>query len=85
MMETIVRALKDTRCFGFIAVARPEWEKFDAKSPQAVCERYEQVKDEEFTRLHLDHVPVVDEDLKDVDFQSIISFQIASSISGRCL
>ena len=28
MMEPVVKALRDTECFGFIAVARLEWEKF---------------------------------------------------------
>jgi hypothetical protein len=32
MMEAIVRALRDTRCFGLVAVARLEWEKLDRKS-----------------------------------------------------
>ena len=68
MMAAIVRALKDTDCFGLIAVARPDWEKFEAGSPRAVYQQYEMVKDEGFTRLHLDHVPVIDEDLQDVDF-----------------
>lgn len=67
MMEPVVRALRDTECAGFIAVARLEWIKFEARSLAAVREEYERVKDERFTRLHLDHVPVIDEDGVRVD------------------
>ena len=73
MVEPIVRGLRDTQCFGLIAVARPEWEKFQAKSFQAVYEQYQKFKDERFTRIHLDHVPVIDEDNKRVDYEQILS------------
>jgi fructose-bisphosphate aldolase class II len=73
MMEPIVQALRDTRAFGLIQVARLEWEKFQAKSLRAIRDEYERVKDERFTRLHLDHVPVIDEDKLCVDYKSIIS------------
>ena len=66
MIEPMVRALRDTDTFGFIEVARPEWEKFEAVSIAAVREEYERVKDEQYTRLHLDHVPVIDEDSQSV-------------------
>lgn len=72
MMEPIVSALRDTHCFGFVAVARLEWEKFAAGGLRAVREEYERVKDERFTRLHLDHVPVVDEDGLRVEYAAIL-------------
>ena len=77
IMAPIVRALKDTNAFGLIQVARPEWEKFEAKSLQSIREEYENVKNEAYTRLHLDHVPVIDEDDLRVDFESIIAEAIA--------
>ena len=77
MMEPIVRALVTTNTFGLIQVARPEWEKFEAKSLKAIRQEYEKVKDEKYTRLHLDHVPVIDEDGLRVDFESIIAEAIA--------
>jgi len=77
MMEPIVSALRDTRTFGFVAVARLEWEKFSAGNLRAVREEYERVKDERYTRLHLDHTPVIDEDHVRVDFVSIIAEAIA--------
>jgi ketose-bisphosphate aldolase len=73
MMEPIVRALRDARCFGLIAVARLEWIKFEAGSLRDVVAEYERVKDEAFTRLHLDHVPVVDEDNFTVEYDAIIA------------
>ncbi len=73
MMEPVVRALRETQCFGQIAVARPDWEKFEAQSIRTVYERYQELKDERVTGLHLDHMPVIDEDHKEVDYISIIT------------
>ena len=72
MIEPVVRALEKTNSFGLIQVARPEWIKFEAKGLRAIRDEYEKVKNERYTRLHLDHVPVVDEDGLEVDFESII-------------
>ena len=72
MMEAVVEALQDTDCFGLIAVARPEWVKFEARSVRAIYQEYQRVKDERFTRLHLDHVPVIDEDNLRVDYEAVI-------------
>ena len=68
MMEPIVRALRDTRCFALISVARLEWMKFEARGVREIFDEYQRVKDERFTRLHLDHVPVIDEDQLPVDY-----------------
>ncbi len=72
MMEPVVAALRDTDSFGLIAVARLEWIKFEAQSSRAVFEEYQRTKDERHTRLHLDHVPVIDEDDLRVDFEKVI-------------
>jgi ketose-bisphosphate aldolase len=72
MMEAVVAALRDTDCFGLIAVARLEWMKFQARSVRAIYQEYQRVKDERFTRLHLDHVPVIDEDNLRVDYEVVI-------------
>ena len=72
MLEPIVRALRDSDAFGLIMVARLEWMKFEAQSLEAVAEEYQRVKDERCTRLHLDHVPVIDEDGVPVDYLSIM-------------
>jgi fructose-bisphosphate aldolase class II len=73
MMAPVVKALRDCNSFGLIMVARLEWEKFESKSLLAIRDEYEKVKDAKHTRLHLDHVPVIDEDNKLVDYESIIS------------
>ena len=72
MMQPVIHALRDMRCFGLVMVARLEWTKFEAKSLGAIREEYERVKDERYTRLHLDHVPVIDEDNLHVDYQAIL-------------
>lgn len=77
MMEPVVRALKDTNSIGLIMVARLEWIKFKSKSLKAIRDEYLKVKDENHTRLHLDHVPVIDEDDKRVDFERIIEEAIS--------
>jgi ketose-bisphosphate aldolase len=73
MMEPVVRALRDCNAFGLIAVARPEWVKFESRSMRAVYDEYQKHRDDRFTRLHLDHVPVIDEDGLDVDYMAIIA------------
>nr|WP_319511995.1 class II fructose-bisphosphate aldolase [uncultured Draconibacterium sp.] len=73
MMEPVVKALEDTETFGLIMVARLEWIKFQSRSIKAICEEYQILKNENFTRLHLDHIPVIDEDNKKVDFVKDIS------------
>lgn len=73
MMEPVVRALRDCNSFGLIMVARLEWEKFESKSLRAIRDEYEKVKDVKHTRLHLDHVPVIDEDNLLVDYEAIIA------------
>ena len=72
MMAPVVKALRDCNSFGLIMVARLEWEKFESKSLRAIRDEYEKMKDGKHTRLHLDHVPVIDEDNKRVDYKSII-------------
>ena len=72
MMAPIVEAIRETNSFALIQVARPEWEKFEAKSLGAVREEYERRKDLRHTRLHLDHVPVIDEDNRRVDFIALL-------------
>jgi len=73
MMEPVTKALHDTGTFGLIMVARLEWLKFKSGSMKAVRDEYEKLKDLRFTRLHLDHVPVVDEDNLQTDYEAIIS------------
>lgn len=72
MMEPVIKALTDTDTFGLIMVARLEWIKFKSGSIKEVYKEYQSLKDLNHTRLHLDHVPVIDEDHREVDFMKDI-------------
>jgi fructose-bisphosphate aldolase class II len=72
MVEPVVQAIVDQDCFAFIATARPEWIKFEARGPAAVAAEYRKRARPGYTWLHLDHVPVVDEDNLPVDYLPII-------------
>jgi len=73
-IEPIVRAIRDTGIFGLIEVARLEWMKFQAGSLTEVYREFHSVAgNEPFVGLHLDHIPVIDEDGKEVDYMRIIN------------
>ena len=72
MTEPVIQAIVDENTIAMVQVARLEWEKFESKSPEAVAEEYHKYAKEGYTLLHQDHVPAVDEDLKIVDFLSIL-------------
>ncbi len=72
MTEVINDTLRELGTFGLIEVARPDVEKFGAKSFAAVAEEFRRVADRRFVRLHLDHVPVIDEDGLRVDWEPLI-------------
>jgi ketose-bisphosphate aldolase len=73
MVEPLVAALRAENAFGLIAVARLEWIKFESKSMEAVRDEYLRHADERYVRLHLDHIPVIDEDENHVDYATEIS------------
>lgn len=73
MVEPVVKAIKDTNSVGLVMAARLEWEKFETGSLEALQAEYEKFKLSGHTRLHLDHVPVIDEDDLRVDFMEIIN------------
>jgi len=77
MMKPVIEAVRDASCFGFVAVARLEWTKFEAGGVEPVREEYERWKELQCVRLHLDHVPVIDEDNLRVDYLPIIERAIA--------
>lgn len=72
MVKPVCEAIRDENSVGMVQVARLEWEKFQSKSPEAVAEEYFRWAVEGHTLLHLDHVPAVDEDQKQVDFAPIL-------------
>ncbi len=72
MTEPMIRAIVDAGSFALIEVSRIDWRNFGAESPEAVYREYEKHANPEHVRLHLDHVPVIDEDGKNVNYRSII-------------
>jgi len=73
MVEPVVKALADCNSFGMLVVARLEWVKFESQSLEAVRDEYEKFKLPGHTRLHLDHIPVIDEDDLRVDYAADIA------------
>lgn len=72
MMKPIIQAVVDEDSIAMLQVARLEWEKFGSQSPEAVAEEYRKYADPKHTLLHLDHVPVIDEDHIEVDYLTIL-------------
>jgi ketose-bisphosphate aldolase len=72
MAEPVIRAVVDQDSFALLAVARLEWIKFEAQSPAAVIEEFTKWHEPDYVRIHLDHVPVIDEDNLKVDYLSVI-------------
>ena len=78
MVKPIVQAVAETNSIAMIQVARVEWEKFGSKSLEDVAQEYQKYKSEKHTLLHLDHVPVIDEDLKYVDYVPILKRAVSA-------
>ena len=78
MLQPIAQAVADENSVGMIQVARLEWEKFEAESLEKVAEEYEKYKTPGHTLLHLDHVPVIDEDHLQVDYMAILRRAVAA-------
>ena len=77
MMEPVVQAVVDVDSFALIDTARPEWIKFESKGPAAVAAEFAKWSKPDHVRLHLDHVPVIDEDNQRVDYLPIFKEAIA--------
>jgi ketose-bisphosphate aldolase len=72
MVEPVIRAVVDQNCFALVETARLEWYKFQAQNPRAVAEEFALWQDPRHVRLHLDHIPVIDEDGVRVDYLDVI-------------
>ncbi len=77
MTEPIIRAVRDQDSFALVEVSRIDWVKFGAKSPAAVIAEFKAHDDPQHVRIHLDHVPVIDEDHKKVDYKAVIEEAIS--------
>jgi len=78
MLKPIAQAVKDENSVAMIQVARLEWEKFESESLENIANEYAKYAVPGHTLLHLDHVPVIDEDHLEVDYIPIIKRAIAA-------
>ena len=62
MVEPVIRAVVDQDSFAMIETARLEWFKFEAGGPDAVAKEFFRWQNLDHISLHLDHIPVIDED-----------------------
>ncbi len=76
MVAPVVQAVVDQDSFALIEVARLEWLKFEAQSMAAVAAEFARWPAPDHVRLHLDHVPVIDEDGRQVDYTADIQTAI---------
>lgn len=76
MVEPVVRAVVDCASFGLIETARLEWHKFEGQGLGPVKAEFDKWARPE-VGLHLDHVPVIDEDDQRVDYRAIIAEALA--------
>lgn len=72
MAKPVIEAIVAEKTIAMVQVARLEWEKFESKSLEAVAEEYFKYYNPQYTLLHLDHVPVIDEDHARVDYMPIL-------------
>lgn len=77
MVAPVVRATREQDSFALVAVARLEWIKFEARGLAAVRDEFQKWRDDRHVRLHLDHVPVIDEDRQRVDYADVIREALA--------
>ncbi len=73
MVKPVVDAVVDLDSFALVEVARIEWLKFECRGPAAVMEEFSRWSAPDHVRLHLDHIPVIDEDGMAVDYMPILS------------
>lgn len=73
MAKAVMEAVYDEDSVAMVQVARLEWEKFSSQSLEAVAEEYFRYHAPGYTLLHLDHVPVIDEDQLRVDYMPILA------------
>lgn len=71
-VEPVARTLEKWDCFALLEVARPDIERFEAESYAAVAREYECHANPAYLRLHQDHVPVIDEEQRRVDWRTLI-------------
>lgn len=72
MVKPVIDAIVSENSFAMIQVAKVEWKQFKAKSMAAVRDEYIKYANKKHTLLHLDHIPVIDEELIEIDYVPMI-------------
>jgi len=72
MMAPVIQAVVDQDAFALIATARVEWLRFEARGLAQVKAEFERWAQPDYVRLHVDHIPVIDEEDNQVDYWTII-------------
>ena len=72
MVEPVIRAVVDQDAFALIETARPEWAGDPDQGMTAVKREFDKWCNPVYVRLHLDHVPAIDESYQRVDYLPII-------------
>jgi ketose-bisphosphate aldolase len=85
MTRPVAQTLERLGTFGLIEVAMPDITRFGAKSFEAVADEYRKEANPEFVALHLDHIPVIDEEHKRLDWESFIRKGVASGYESVML
>ena len=81
MVKPIAEAIRDENSVAMIQVARVEWEKMGAVSLERTAEEYGKYANAH-TLLHLDHIPVIDEDFKRVDYAALVKRALAAGFQS---
>jgi ketose-bisphosphate aldolase len=76
MVEPVLTALKEMGCFGLVEVSRIDINRFKAISLTEVQKEYMKNADRSYSRLHADHIPIIDENEKLVDWRKWIKKSI---------
>jgi len=77
MVAPVIRAVVDSDAIAFLEVARLEWTKFEARGPAEVMAEFRKHANTDHVRMHLDHVPVIDEDALRVDYLDVVRQALA--------
>lgn len=72
MVKPVCEALAEHKALAMVQVARLEITKFESRSLAAVAEEYRKHANPKYMSLHLDHIPVIDEDNLTVDWKTLI-------------
>jgi len=76
MMEPVIRAVVDQDAFALIATARIEWKRFESRGLAQVKAEFDRWAQPEHVRLHVDHIPVIDEENCQVNYLAIIQLAL---------